>query len=290
VNRTGYPNLEQWSLARTFARELHEACPAELWNVPVRASRVAKYLGLSVRFVDDIAGRAELQFGTKISVRRGISRDAGRFAVAHEIAHAILIQRRPELVSTWSIPCQEAFANCFASELLMPFTSRPEFVRQLAAIASAQEIVRLASRYGFTATSLLKFASSDVGFFAGLPLVVLRVRYSVNRKTGRDPRFRIMSAYYDSTFAFVPVNQSVKSFAGSDDWLSALRPGHAVDGVDGTVQLSVHGDEEGRRWKRATIRARLSAFRYENAKDEEYAQFLVAARLPQESGARPASR
>ena len=71
---------------------------------------VADALGLAVEKRSDLRQRARLEIWedeeseiATIAVRDSLDRNVSRFAVAHEIGHAILIRKHPEAAQQWDV-------------------------------------------------------------------------------------------------------------------------------------------------------------------------------------------
>src|SRR5271166_3226254 len=99
---------EDLALARREARQLQREHEGIFHNVPVPVSELAYVLGLAIEHRTELEQRARLEvFETDgiqeatIAVRDGLDRNVSRFAVAHEIGHAILLRKHPQAAREW---------------------------------------------------------------------------------------------------------------------------------------------------------------------------------------------
>jgi Zn-dependent peptidase ImmA (M78 family) len=218
-------------LARNEALKIQEAFPALFFDAPVSARDVAKALGLRIMKRPTLRQRAQLEvpfdrsLAATIVVRDDVPVHELRFVVAHEIGHAVLLQARPNAAEEWAVWRREQFANVFATEILTPPMVRLKYTELFRALPSAIDLVHMASHLGLSPHAFLTVASKERAWLEGLEKIWLRVKYSINTVTRREPRFRVASAHYDREKFFVPINRSIRTFAGDDQWLTALRPG-----------------------------------------------------------------
>jgi hypothetical protein len=266
------------TLARTLAGELVRACPEELWRVPIRVSRVARYLGYPVEVRADLPVRARLDPGTRIILRRDIAPEVGRFALAHEIAHAYLHERHPQVALSWSVPRNERFANFFAAELLIPASDRAFARERLSGATNVRDVLTVARHFGLTTTCLLTFAARQETWFHGLDLLVLRIKHAENRRTKREPRLRVAAAYFDSERFYLPSNQSIATLAGDDEWLTRMRPGETVS-CERSIILSLRTPKGPLKWRRASVSTHMNVLRLKEAAHDGVSQYLALARV-----------
>ena len=220
-------------LARRLAFDLQVDYPGLFHRLPVRPTRVAKALGFRVVRRTNFHQRAQLElFKTEdnktsvtIVLEEHLDPQVGRFAVAHEIGHALLIQSNPKVLRDWTVTRRERFANLFASEVLVPHSSRHEIEADFRETKSARDILKLAARIGLSVHALFTLADRHPQWWIGLNKILLRIKYVPNARTGFGTTFRIVSAHYDRGNFFVPLNQSMKSFCGNDDWLRCAQIG-----------------------------------------------------------------
>lgn len=145
------------AVVRATARRLVEQ--AGIGSPPVPVERIAKSLGVSVRFApleDDLSGMAFIKGAAKVVAVNALHHpNRQRFTVAHELGHHVLhaerlasgvhvdrvIMRRDQLSSEGSDDF-EIQANVFASELLMPLHL---IVPELGPVLDLNDEVRLAA-------------------------------------------------------------------------------------------------------------------------------------------------
>src|SRR6267143_3942258 len=113
-------------LARKEALSVHERWGRQLEVPPVSSVEVAHLLGIEVKRVVGASERGRLLHSSSelgqtftILVQSDLPTYVGRFVVAHEVGHAVLLQRHPDLAETWSMSEREAFATAFAHEVLV---------------------------------------------------------------------------------------------------------------------------------------------------------------------------
>lgn len=142
---------------RATARQLLERAGVE--SPPVPVERIAKALGVSIRFApleDDLSGMAFVKGAAKVVAVNALHHpNRQRFTIAHELAHHVLhserlasgvhvdrvIMRRDQLSSEGSNDF-EVEANVFASELLMPLQL---IAPEVGAVLDLNDEVRLAT-------------------------------------------------------------------------------------------------------------------------------------------------
>jgi IrrE N-terminal-like domain len=198
-----------------------------------------------------------------------------RFAIAHEIGHALL-QRRSEAWARELLPSwQEAFANVFASELLISPVFREETEKLFREVSQPAALLRLADSIGLSGTALLRFATTRRNWLHGLDRLWVDVRYMPNRHTNRQPRMRVFRAYIDSERWYVAANQSVVRLFGTDDWL--VRGGNPLRQLTVTMTLQRRGPHEGARYVRTSVTADVSALRMKRSRAARATEALVAA-------------
>jgi hypothetical protein len=201
--------------------------------VPV--SDLAHELGLGVEKRSDLRQRARLEIletddseTATIAVQDGLDRNVTRFAVAHEIGHAILLRKYPDAATRWDVDRREVFASAFAAELLTSPEIRARMAPSFRTLGDPLALLKLASQLGLSPVALLTVAGQERLWIEGLEKIWLRVKYSENAFTRRDPKLRIVSASYDKYRFYIPTNQSLTRFAGDDRWLVSLPVGTVV--------------------------------------------------------------
>jgi hypothetical protein len=220
------------TLARLEAREIQRTHAGIFQEIPVSVTDVARALGLEIEKRSRLTQRARLEIlrdagsdNAVIAVRADLDRTVIRFAVAHEIGHAILLRKHPEAAQQWDLPRREAFASIFATELLAPPKVRADLATSFRALSDPVALLRLASRFGLSPHALLTLCTHEHVWFEDLKKIWLRVKYTENVHTHRDPKLRIVSAHYDWNRFFIAPNQSFTRFAGDDQWLASLPQG-----------------------------------------------------------------
>lgn len=270
--------------ARAEAERVHAEFPELFLDVPVQSSVVGRKLGLVVCSQAHLDQRAHFEIVRKgyftverVVVRSDISANVARFVVAHEIGHAILARRFPDLVRSWQVERQERFANCFAAELLLPRIIREKAASRFRTCTEPRALVQMAARVGLPVNVFLNAASLDPTWTRGLDRIWLRVKRRANAFTSLEPKLRIVSAHYDRKRFFLPTNQSLKRFCGDDEWLAALPIGETA--VFSSI-VNIKGRVADRpRFPALQIPATVSAVNIKPSADEPTNYFVVLAQL-----------
>ncbi len=223
-------NQKDREFARRLANEVQKTFPVLFRDVPVQATKVARALGIAIELRADLNGRAHIQIleeekqhHFKIFIKPNLSAPVGRFAVAHEIGHAVLVRHNPDILLSWDKARQESFANMFAAELLVPLTLREQCSDSFRRTESIDGLFELAKKLGLSISATLHVADEEHAWTRGCNNIWLSVRRSQNSFTLRDEKLRIVTAIYDREKYYVPRNKSIKSMTGEDGWLSNLR-------------------------------------------------------------------
>ena len=280
-----------FSLAKRAASTLQDRYPSICRTIPVRATKIARALGIKLRSIPTVK-RARLEhsalgsdsslFGKHdftIAVNANISPEVGRYAVAHEIGHAILIAHYPHHATSWDLETREYFADLFASELLIPAHTRSLFMRRFRSISAPSELCGLASNLGLSLHSLLTFASKDNSWFINSNAVWLRLKYGPNKYTGRDCKLRVESAHFDKTRYYVPSNQGFERFCANDGWLGDLIPGEERDRVLENVTLKLTLANKQVKYKTERVAAELQAIRLNSGHHDKASYYLLLAQI-----------
>jgi hypothetical protein len=203
--------------------------------MPVPVAELAQALGLAVEKRSELRQRARLEIfrdeQTEIAtivVQESLDRNVSRFAVAHEIGHAILLRKYPEAGRQWDVDRREVFASTFAAELLTSSEVRAQMTQSFRTLVDPLGLLKLASHLGLSPGALLTVAAQERSWIEGLDKVWVRVKYIENAFTRREPKLRVIGAYYDKHRFYVPTNQSLTRFAGDDRWLVSLPVGTVV--------------------------------------------------------------
>lgn len=220
------------NLARLEAREIQRSHPSIFQQLPVPVTDLAQALGLKVEKRSELRQRARLEVledakaeSATIAIQANLDQNASRFAVAHEIGHAVLLRKHPQAAREWETSRRETFANVFATELLTSLEVRANMAASFRTLPDPVALLRLGSQLGLSPHALLTLATQERSWINGLDKIWLRVKYIENAFTRRDAKLRIVSAHYDRDRFFVAPNQSLVRFAGDDRWLSSLLPG-----------------------------------------------------------------
>ncbi len=223
---------EDVALARQEAREIQRTYPTMFRKMPVPVSDVADALGLAVEKRSELRQRARLEIleedeseSATIAVRESLDRNVSRFAVAHEIGHAVLLRKHPEAARQWDVRRREAFASIFAAELLTSSEVRTRMAESFRKLVDPLALLRFATHLGLSPRALLTMASMERSWIEGLDRIWLRVKYLENAFTHSEPKLRIVSAYYDKSRFYIATNQGLTRFAGTDQWLASLPVG-----------------------------------------------------------------
>jgi len=277
---------EDLALARREARQLQREHEGIFHNVPVPVSELAYVLGLAIEHRTELEQRARLEvFETDgiqeatIAVRDGLDRNVSRFAVAHEIGHAILLRKHPQAAREWDVSRREVFANSFAAEILATPEMRANMATPFRSLQNPMGLLRLASDIGFSPRALLTMAEREPSWIEGLNKIWLRVKHVENAFTHADARLRIVSAHYDKRLFYVATNQSLVRFVGSDRWVTSLPVG-ALAQYETPVPIKFRQrTQEIPKFLTKQIPARLSAVRLHPSAAEPGAYLIILVDL-----------
>jgi hypothetical protein len=164
----------------------------------------------------------------RIGVHASPARKMSRYAAAHQLGHAILLNKYSNDVKRWDSGRREVFASAFAAELLTLPETRARTSAAFRTLADPLSLFKLASQMGLSPIALLTVATQERSWTEGLDKVWLRVSCIENVFTRRGLRWRIVSAYYDKSRFYIPTNQVLARFAGDDGWLDSLSVGAMV--------------------------------------------------------------
>jgi hypothetical protein len=270
------------TLARNEARAIQRSHPGIFQKIPVSVSDLASALGFSLERRPELRQRARLEIlerdghkVTTIALRDDLDRNVSRFAVAHEIGHAVLFRKHAEAFETWDSHRREVFANLFAGELLTPSEIRSQMAATFRSLPDPPALLKMASRLGLSPRALLTVATLEPSWITGFEKIWLRVKYVENAYTHRDPKLRVVSAHYDRKRFYVATNQSLARFAGNDIWLNSLP---VMSLVRHTTNIAIQlrrppGSEP--RFRRMEVCAELSAIRLHPSSAEPSAYFII---------------
>jgi IrrE N-terminal-like domain len=230
-----FRRAEELSRARQEAHWVQKTHPAFFQEIAAPVEDLPHALGLVVQARSD-SGRGERlevlrhteSETATITVRHGHDGSVSRFAVAHEIGHAILLRKYPDTARRWGVGRREVFATAFATELLTSPETRDRMAASFRTLADPLALLKVASQMRLSPDALLTIAAQERSWIEGLDKVWLRVKYVANAVTHRHPKLRIVSAYYDTSRFYIPINQGLSRFAGDDGWLASFPVGAAV--------------------------------------------------------------
>jgi hypothetical protein len=202
---------------------------------PVRTDRVAERLGITIRWSEASRGRAQIERFTlhsyaqfRIQLSRDIPLSVRRFAIAHEIGHALLLSAHPGLATSLTTRDRELFADTFAAALVLPPSAKPMLSLRYRSIDTPIELLRFVGELGLTPAAFFRIATRDPLWTAGSALIWVRVKNAVNRHTGRDQKLRIVAAIYDTERFFVPLNIGLRRLF-DDEWLRFVEEGRLIE-------------------------------------------------------------
>ena len=291
--RTSYRrNRQCFDLARDLGRQEAAALERSLGIVfrtlPVITSELARNLGIMVCKRESVPGGALLEKsvgpgnGTfTIWIERRVPYQWGKYAIAHEIGHFLLLKNHADLASRWELKLRESFADAVACEILVPRAARMRLAEVFRQIKRPEALVELASRFGVYPGVLLSAASSEPCWMRGLNTIWVRVSFRPNWFTGLGPRLRINAAHYDSERFFVPVNLSLRHFCGSDDWLLGLNPGEvrSRDSVSISLCLKQLSANNTFTYPRVRVTGNLAAMRFADSPHPNASPIILMAQL-----------
>jgi uncharacterized protein DUF955 len=219
-----------------------------------------------------------------ILLRSDLPEAARRFALAHEIGHAVLQRERDvhhcldaRLESSSGLV--ECYANAFAAELLLP-TKHVAVVRaRLRKASDPVELLQVASSLGVSPQTLL-YRAQEERWMAGLGRIWLDIRVLPNRFTGCERRPRIHRAVLDKSRWFLPSNRSMVGALGDDSWLSGVDPRRSFTGL---LEISEHAqDSDRRRWINKKMPVEVSARRLRYTSNVAGIDFLACVQMRHE--------
>jgi hypothetical protein len=277
-----------FALARQEAREIQRTHPTIFRVMPISVSDLAYALGFVVEKRTELQQRARLEIlreggaeKATIALKEGLDRNVGRFAVAHEIGHAVLLRKYPDTSREWDVGRKEVFASMFAAEILASPEARLRMAESFRSLSDPLTLLKLASQMGLSPRALLTIAGQEESWIRGLDKIWLRIKYVENAFTHTDPKLRIVSAHYDRSRFYVATNQSIARFAGTDQWLASLPVG----------AIAKHGACISLKFKQALpaapkfvtkqIRAELSAARLHSSADDSVSYLIAVADVSQ---------
>lgn len=279
------------ALARDAAFAIQEQYRHICENMPVRATKIARMLGYKIKKTSAIP-RARLEYSLNkadgglfgeptitISLNTGMQSEIGRFAVAHEIGHAVLLSRYPAEAANWRVGLRELFADEFASELLVPRIARGALCEQFINLATPSELSQFASKVGVSLHSILTFSSKHGPWFKDNNTIWLRVKHIENKYTNKDPKLRIVSAHFDRNRFYVASNQGFSRFCTTNGWLGGLELGEQVNIDNAEITIKRISTNDSVKYKTQNIVATLHAMRLSPSGHDNAPYFLISAEL-----------
>lgn len=197
-----------------------------------------------------------------VQIRVGSHQNARRYALAHELGHAVLDRELEGRSNELPVEEQERFADAFAAELLLPRSVARRLRSGFRELGEAVEVVQLAQSIAAPPRVLMLRAKQE-NWLAGLDVLWLDIRTIANRSTGRDQRPRLYDCICDRGRWFLPKNRSVRGLFGNDRWL-------ATDAREMTVRSRIDVSRPRGRPARLVhedVSAEVSAFRMRPAGD-----------------------
>jgi hypothetical protein len=278
-------HLGDAKVARAEALKIQREHPVFFEGLGVRDDReLARALGFKVEERGGLRQRAQLEIlagdaqpEETIAVKADLERSVRRFAIAHEIGHAVLLRTQPQASKQWPTERREFFANVFASELLTTSAGRSHIRATFPLLAGPPDLLRLASDVGLSPHALFRVAAENKSRM--LDRIWLRVKHLENAFTHSEPRLRIVSAHYDSSRFFVATNQSLARFAGDDGWLASLPLGACVRHRAEIALQFKQPAPATPQFVSKSVPAKLSAMRLHSSIWDNAAYFLVLAEL-----------
>jgi hypothetical protein len=293
------------SKARSAARRLAAQAPEHCggWRVGVRG--LADTLGIEVRHRSDLRAparwhrvrarpakqptlwdepHAPAAEHDLILLRSDLPEAARRFALAHEIGHAVLQRERDmhrylDTRLRSSSGLVECYANAFAAELLLPTKHIAVIRARLRNASDPIELLQVASSLGVSPQTLL-YRAEEERWMAGLGRIWLDIRVLPNRFTGCDRRPRIHRAVLDQRRWFLPSNRSMAGALGNDSWLSGVDPHRSFTGL---LEISEHTrDSDSRRWVQKKMPVEVSARRLRHTSKVAGIDFLACVEMRRE--------
>lgn len=154
-----------------------------------------------------------------ISLRSDVEGERRRFALAHELGHAILNRGQEGGAADLPLDYQESFAESFASELLLAGVDAATRAEFRSATQPAQ-LLALARSIGAPPRVVLIGASRN-RWLAGTDMIWLDIATRVNEHTRLERRPRVDNAVLDRSRWFLPRNRSIRGLFGDDRWLAS---------------------------------------------------------------------
>jgi hypothetical protein len=270
-----------FTVAEEQASRHHAEHAAVFGQVPVRVSQLLKRVGIGIRIDPNLRedGVVERYHGPPtrfaIRIRGDLSPTRGRFVLAHELGHVLLLTQHEKLADRWDLRTREKFANVFARELLIPTSLRGELRQRFKQISSALELLRLTDQWGIHPVAGIRFAASHFDWTAGHPRIILKVAYTPNRFTGKEQRLRVVAAAFDRDRFYVATNQSFQRLSPDESWLALLPAGSESAQHNVTFRLATRTFTGAARYKTVEYACDVSALRLTSHRGTNTGSYLV---------------
>jgi hypothetical protein len=271
-----------FELANEQAAHYHSEYPEIFGRVPVRVSALLKHLRIGVRvdpyLQDDGVVERFREDVTRFSIRirADLSPNRGRFVLAHELGHVILLNEHEGLANRWDLRTREKFANVFARELLLPNPLRASLREEFRSVTTALAYLRLMDGWGIHPVAGIRFLANHSEWMENNPTLFLNVAYAANRFTGREERLRVIAAAFDRERFYIATNQSFQRISSDDSWLSILLPGDESFYSDIKLQLNTRMHQGNLRYQLVQYSARITALRLTSHRGTSRGSFLLA--------------
>lgn len=268
-------------VAEQQAARLHAEHATVFGQVPVRVSLLLKGLGIGVHVEPDLKedGLVERFLGPRtrfaIRIRNDLSPNRGRYVLAHELGHVLLLTQLTKLADRWNLQTREKFANVFARELLIPTHLRMILRQRFLRVSHALDFLRLMDHWGIHPVAGIRFAASHYDWTQGHRRIILKIAHTPNRFTGKEPRLRVVAAAFDRDRFYVATNQSFQRISPDESWLALLPAGREIAYESIDFELSTRTSDPGARYRSVKYSCRVTALRLTSHRGTSRGSFLV---------------
>jgi IrrE N-terminal-like domain len=214
-----------------------------------------------------------------VHLRSNAQTSARRFAIAHELGHAVLDREFDGRSTELPVGDQERFATAFAAELLLPQSLARSLRSRFREAPDVLSVLHLAQSVGAPPRVLLVRASRE-NWLVGLDVVWLDIRTLPNPATGRDMRPRLRDYVRDRTRWWLPPNRSVRGLFGDDGWL--VRADREM-AMSGSIDISRRRGSPAK-WVHEWVPAEVAAFRMRTPGPGHGAEVLARVQLKPRDG------
>ena len=232
-NARGADKLRFSGLGKKAARDLQEEYFELFLKCPIRPSQLAKKLSIDVIRTDVLSSRARIYISKSDSqiskytayVKRSLATDYARFDLAHEIGHVVLHDRYPGIAELSDTTSHEAFANGFASALLLPNTIRRLLCEKIIDAKEPSDILEILGIVGLSLPALFAALGQFPDWLKGLSNVWLRAKVMNHPTNQTGLKLRVERALYDPNELYLPLHQGLASCCKPIEWLQNLAIG-----------------------------------------------------------------